>query len=149
MAPDQLERLKAALERYVEPLLGLTLADAGAIVSVAQGPDRPLARIALGFPVGGGYSETLARSLDDHLAAEGIESRPAYEIEARRRAFRLSSPTRARGRCPKSPTSLRSRRARAASASRRSQQTSRLRSRRRERAWASSMPTSTGQACRA
>jgi ATP-binding protein involved in chromosome partitioning len=87
MAPEPLERLRAALERYVEPLLGMTLAEAGAVLSVAQGADRPVARIALGFPVGGGYAESLTRALDAHLAAEGIEFRPAYEIEARIPAF--------------------------------------------------------------
>ena len=86
MPPDPLDRLKDALGLYVEPNLGLTLADAGAIESVVQGPQGTDVRIALGFPVGG-YADTLARALDAALAGQGIEERPRYEITARIPAF--------------------------------------------------------------
>ena len=57
MAPDPLERLKAALGRHVEPNLGMTLSEAGAVESVADGPGGPVARIVLGFtPIAVGSS---------------------------------------------------------------------------------------------
>ena len=80
------DRLTSALGHYVEPNLGMRLADAGAIESVTDGPNGPIARIVLGFPVGG-YAETLQRALDAHLAAAGISARPSYEISARIPAF--------------------------------------------------------------
>jgi ATP-binding protein involved in chromosome partitioning len=64
----------------------MTLDEAGAVESVAPGPKGPVARIALGFPVGG-YGDALVRALDAELAAAGIEDRPAYDIAARIPAF--------------------------------------------------------------
>jgi ATP-binding protein involved in chromosome partitioning len=86
MPPDPLDWLKTALGRYLEPNLGMTLADAGAIESVIPGPQGPVVRIALGFPVGG-YEDALSRALDAMLAAEGIRDTPRYEIAARIPAF--------------------------------------------------------------
>ena len=86
MAPDPLDRLKAALGRHVEPNLGMTLLEAGAVESVAGGADGLVARIVLGFPVGR-YEATLAQALDATLAAEGVPDRPRYEISARIPAF--------------------------------------------------------------
>jgi ATP-binding protein involved in chromosome partitioning len=80
------ERLKLALGRYVDPNLGLSLAEAGAVESVADGPSGPVARIVLGYPVGG-YVEALRQALDAELEAAGIAARPAYEISSRIRAF--------------------------------------------------------------
>ncbi len=80
------DRLKNALESFIEPHLGMSLAEAGAVESVAPGRDGPLARIVLGFPVGG-YAETLGRALDAHLAAAGIDVRPSYEIRSQVPAF--------------------------------------------------------------
>ncbi|HKX59737.1 MAG TPA: hypothetical protein VJN00_10235, partial [Steroidobacteraceae bacterium] len=77
MAPDPLDRLKDALGRYVEPNLGMTLAEAGAVQSVSGGPEGPVARIVLGFPVGG-YEPELARALDAAIAESGIDERPRY-----------------------------------------------------------------------
>jgi ATP-binding protein involved in chromosome partitioning len=82
MATGSPGALQAALGCYVEPNLGMTLAEAGAVESVADGPSGPVARIVLGFPVGG-YADTLARALDAHLVAAGVEARPVYEITAR------------------------------------------------------------------
>jgi ATP-binding protein involved in chromosome partitioning len=81
MPSGTLESLENALGSYVEPHLGMSLADAGAIEAVVAGSPRPVARIVLGFPVAG-YVETLSRGLDAHLATAGIEA-PAYEISAR------------------------------------------------------------------
>jgi ATP-binding protein involved in chromosome partitioning len=86
MPPDPLDWLKTALGRYLEPNLGMTLADAGAIESVIPGPQGPVVRIVLGFPVGG-YEDALSRALDAMLAAEGIRDTPRYEIAARIPAF--------------------------------------------------------------
>jgi ATP-binding protein involved in chromosome partitioning len=80
------ERLKQALGRHVVPHLGLSLAEAGAIESVESGAGGLVARIVLGFPVGG-YVEALERSFDATLAAAGIADRPHYEIASRIPAF--------------------------------------------------------------
>ncbi len=80
------ERLKQALGRYVDPNLGLSLAEAGAVASVAEGPAGPVARIVLGYPVGG-YAESLRHALDAELESAGIAVRPAYEIASRIPAF--------------------------------------------------------------
>jgi ATP-binding protein involved in chromosome partitioning len=76
------DRLKSALGSYVEPHLGLSLADAGAVESITQGREGWIAEIVLGFPVGG-YVDVLIRALDEHLAAAGIAERPTYEVIAR------------------------------------------------------------------
>ncbi len=76
----------SALGRYVEPHLRLSLAEAGAIESVEDGPGGLVARIMLGFPVDG-YVETLRGALDAHLAAAGIAPAPAYDIRSRIPAF--------------------------------------------------------------
>ncbi len=86
MATSPLDRLASALGRYVDPNLGMPLADAGAVESVTAGPKGPVARIVLGYPVGG-YAGTLEAALDAHLAAEGVEDRPAYEIAVHIPAF--------------------------------------------------------------
>lgn len=80
------ERLKLALGRHFDPILGLTLAEAGAIESVEAGPGGPVARIVLGYPVGG-LVDGLERSFDATLAAAGIDAKPRYEIASRIPAF--------------------------------------------------------------
>ncbi len=87
MPTASLDRLSSALGRYVEPNLGMSLAEAGAVEAVTEDPRGPVVRIALGFPVGGGFAEALGRALEAHLAAEGIEASPAWEIVARIPAF--------------------------------------------------------------
>jgi ATP-binding protein involved in chromosome partitioning len=82
MATSLNDRLTSALGRYVEPHLGLSLAEAGALESVTAGPRGPIVRVVLGFPVGG-YEATLGAALDAELAAAGIDVRPEYVIEAR------------------------------------------------------------------
>ncbi len=86
MSTGPQDRLKSALADYVEPQLGMTLADAGAIESVAAVRGGLVARIVLGFPVEG-YVETLSQALEAHLAAAGIDAMPAFEISARIPAF--------------------------------------------------------------
>jgi len=82
MATSLNDRLTSVLGRYVEPHLGLSLTEAGALEPVTQGPSGPIVRIVLGFPVGG-YEATLRAALDAELAAAGIDERPEYFIEAR------------------------------------------------------------------
>jgi ATP-binding protein involved in chromosome partitioning len=80
------DRLRSVLGGYVEPHLGMSLANAGAIEAVTAGEGGTRARIVLGFPVGG-YSARLAAALDGHLAAAGLAERPFYDIESRIPAF--------------------------------------------------------------
>ena len=80
------ESLRNALARYVEPHLGLSLGEAGAIESVDAGAGGPVAKIVLGFPVEG-YRESLASALAAHLAAAGLAVAPRFEITARIPAF--------------------------------------------------------------
>jgi ATP-binding protein involved in chromosome partitioning len=87
MMPNEAEsRLHAALERYVEPHLGMTLGEAGAIESVRAGPDGTVARLVLGFPVGG-YREALSAALAAQLEQAGVAGTPVFEIESRIPAF--------------------------------------------------------------
>ncbi len=80
------ERLKIALGSHVDPYLGLSLAEAGAVESVEKGPGGLVARIVLGYPVGG-IVESIERSFDATLAAAGVDERPRYEIVSRIPAF--------------------------------------------------------------
>ncbi len=80
------ERLFKALADYVEPNLGLTLAEAGAIESIEAGSDGPVVKIVLGFPVEG-YRESLTTALAAQLAQAGLEVAPRFEIRAQIPAF--------------------------------------------------------------
>ncbi len=80
------QRLRDALAHYVEPQLGVTLADAGAIESVDVDDGRAVVRLVLGFPVEG-YREQLGRALQAWLEQAGIDARPAFEIRAQIAAF--------------------------------------------------------------
>jgi ATP-binding protein involved in chromosome partitioning len=86
MSTGLLERLRDALARYVEPHLGLSLEDAGAIESITEGAAGPVVKIVLGFPVEG-YRESLVAALKSHLAAAGVTGEPVFEISARIPAF--------------------------------------------------------------
>jgi ATP-binding protein involved in chromosome partitioning len=86
MADDStLEAVRAALKTYVDPYLKETLAEAGALRDLAVRGGEYLARIVLGYPVGG-YREELAAALEDHLAAAGLEVPLTIELEADIRA---------------------------------------------------------------
>src|SRR6185437_15681816 len=76
-----LNAVRSALEAYVDPYLGETLGQAGAVRDVALQGGRYQARIALGYPVGG-YREELAAALEAHLAAAGLEGPLTIELEA-------------------------------------------------------------------
>jgi ATP-binding protein involved in chromosome partitioning len=86
MPQDVDTRLQDVLAQYVEPHLGLTLGEAGAVESARVDPQGAAARIVLGFPVGG-YREALGSALDARLAAAGLPALHALEIESRIPAF--------------------------------------------------------------
>jgi ATP-binding protein involved in chromosome partitioning len=80
-----LAALKAALDRFVDPYLGDTFASAQAVRAVeARGP-RVVAKIALGFPVGG-YVDELTAAVAAHLRAAGIDTPVDIELESDIRA---------------------------------------------------------------
>ncbi len=79
-------RLRAALEQYVEPNTGLTLAAAGALESVDSTPAGLVAKIVLGFPVEG-YRRELEIALAGHAAAAGILEPFAIELRSQIPAF--------------------------------------------------------------
>ena len=79
-------RLRAALDQYVEPNSGLTLAAAGALESVETTPAGLLAKIVLGFPVEG-YQNELATALAGVAAGAGIAAPFTVEVRSRIPAF--------------------------------------------------------------
>ena len=86
MAQGPADTLREALLGYVEPNLGLTLGNAGAIESVAAGSNGLAVRLVFGFPVGG-YRETIAVALAAHAQAAGIADPFTVEVESRIPAF--------------------------------------------------------------
>ncbi|HVS78471.1 MAG TPA: iron-sulfur cluster carrier protein ApbC [Steroidobacteraceae bacterium] len=82
MADDSpLSAVRIALEVYVDPYLGESLKEAGALRDLAQQGDGYRARIALGYPVGG-YAGELVPALQAHLAAAGLQVPLAVDLEA-------------------------------------------------------------------
>ena len=82
MADDStLNAVRNALEAFVDPNLGETLGQAGAIRDLAPQADGYRVRVALGYPVGG-YREELAAALQAHLAAAGLRAPLTLELEA-------------------------------------------------------------------
>ncbi|MBX3704110.1 MAG: iron-sulfur cluster carrier protein ApbC [Steroidobacteraceae bacterium] len=86
MADEAETRLREALARHVEPNLGMTLGEAGAIESVRPGPGGAAVRIVLPFPVAG-YRDDLAAALAGHLAAAGLPGALDLELASRIPAF--------------------------------------------------------------
>ena len=62
--------LKAAVGSYIDPLLGVSLSEAGALKSVSLEGDRLEIALSVGMPISGGYGDTLANGLHDWLCAE-------------------------------------------------------------------------------
>ena len=85
--PDQSAAIavKTALDRYADPYLGDTLGAAQAVRSVEARGSGVVARIALGFPVGG-YAQELTAGLQAHLRAAGIDTPLEVELESDIRA---------------------------------------------------------------
>ena len=80
-ANDLTQKVRAALEAYVDPYLGESLGAAAAVREVRAGGTGFTARVALGFPVGG-YHAQLEAALVATLAAAGIGEPLALELEA-------------------------------------------------------------------
>ena len=81
--------IKAALDGYVDPYLGDSLGTAQAVKAVAPLGTGVVARIALGFPVGGpngGYAAELEAGLREHLRSAGIDTPLTLELSAEIRA---------------------------------------------------------------
>jgi ATP-binding protein involved in chromosome partitioning len=73
--------IQAAIERYVDPLLGSSLGAAGALRRLVADGARVQADIVLGFPVGG-YQQTLQDGLAAFLAGQGIEVSLTLQLTA-------------------------------------------------------------------
>jgi ATP-binding protein involved in chromosome partitioning len=86
MANDELmDKVRAALEGYVDPYLGESLGAASAVREVRRSGNGYEARLALGFPVGG-YQPELAAALAKALTDAGIHAPLALELQADIRA---------------------------------------------------------------
>ncbi|HET9331636.1 MAG TPA: iron-sulfur cluster carrier protein ApbC [Steroidobacteraceae bacterium] len=86
MIPESsLESARAALDAYVDPYLGQSLAVVQAVREVRADGGGLTARIALGYPVGG-YLEELTAALRGQLAAAGISAPLTVQLEADIRA---------------------------------------------------------------
>jgi ATP-binding protein involved in chromosome partitioning len=73
-------QVQAAVESYVDPYLGETLAAARAVESVTAAADGGcVVRLRLGFPVGG-YAHELQQALHDHLSSAGVGSHVTVEL---------------------------------------------------------------------
>jgi ATP-binding protein involved in chromosome partitioning len=76
------DSLRTAIEAYVDPYLGESLAAAHAVRDVEVKPGGGYAaRLTFGFPVGG-YLEELTAGLIEHLAAGGLTEPLTLELEA-------------------------------------------------------------------
>jgi ATP-binding protein involved in chromosome partitioning len=64
--------LRSAIESFVEPLLGISLGEAGAVRAIVVGEGSATAQVTLGFPVGG-YEAAFQASLTEHLRAGGLD----------------------------------------------------------------------------
>jgi ATP-binding protein involved in chromosome partitioning len=77
-----LNALRVVLDSYVDPYLGESLGAAQAVQGVTAASDgRAVARIRLGFPIGG-YHDELTAALTKHLRAAGIETLLSIELQA-------------------------------------------------------------------
>jgi ATP-binding protein involved in chromosome partitioning len=77
--------VKAALDRYVDPFLGDTLASAQAVRAVEMRDGRAFAQVVLGFPVGG-YQTEFAAAAAAHVRAAGIDTPLEIEVGSEIRA---------------------------------------------------------------
>ncbi len=75
------ERVRSALESYVEPYLQQTLAEAGALRALQLQGDAVLVKLQLGFPTVG-YTHTLQAALQQHLQAAGLTVTLTLELSS-------------------------------------------------------------------
>jgi ATP-binding protein involved in chromosome partitioning len=78
--------LRAAVESFVEPLLGVTLAEAGALRGLRLAGDTLQVEVVLGFPVRG-YATGFQTALETHLAGQGYQVPLRVELSANIPAF--------------------------------------------------------------
>jgi len=83
--------VQEALQRYVDPYLRESLGSAAAVTEVTQAGERVVAKLRLGYPVGG-YAPVLAQALREHLAAEGITAPLELQLEANIEAHAVQRP---------------------------------------------------------
>jgi ATP-binding protein involved in chromosome partitioning len=82
MAVEELtDKVRVALEAYVDPYLGESLGAASAVREVRRSGEGFEARLALGFPVGG-YQAELRAALVEALAGAGINAPFVLKLEA-------------------------------------------------------------------
>ncbi len=86
MTPEEsLHTVRSTLDAYVDPYLGEPLGAAQAVREVSARGDGFVARIALGFPVGG-YQAEFAAALAGQLAAAGVTAPLTVQLESDIRA---------------------------------------------------------------
>ena len=82
MTPEPpIDAVRAALDAYIDPYLGTTLGAAQAVRGLSATDAGYTAQIALGYPVGG-YGHELSAALTATLAAAGIRTPLAIELES-------------------------------------------------------------------
>jgi len=81
MTPEEsLASVRATLDAYVDPYLGESLGAAQAVRELSARGDGFVARVALGFPVGG-YSAEFSAALARQLLAAGVTAPVSVELE--------------------------------------------------------------------
>ncbi len=91
MAQSPDTAVQAALERYVDPYLEETLAEARVGVAVTREGARYLATLRFGFPVGG-YQGELEAALREHLRASGLAAELDVRLESQIEAHAVQRP---------------------------------------------------------
>ena len=91
MSDPEFAALRAAVESFIDPFLGETLAQADALEDVVQGSGRVNVKLRYGFPVGG-YDSQLLPALRQHLAAAGHAQTVDLELRAQIQAHAVQRP---------------------------------------------------------
>ena len=81
MTDAPLAAVQSAIESYVDPYLGETLAAARAVSAVEAGGDRVVAKLRFGFPVAR-YQAELAEALRRHVSAAGLSVALDVDMQA-------------------------------------------------------------------
>jgi len=91
MSDPEFAALRAAIGQFVDPVLGETLAEAGAVEDLAAAAGRVKVKLRYGFPVGG-YDKVLLPALTRHLAAAGHDTAVTLELRADIHAHAVQRP---------------------------------------------------------
>jgi ATP-binding protein involved in chromosome partitioning len=86
MQPLNETALRTATDSFVEPLMGITLGEAGAIQGLSLADGALSVEVVLGFPVGG-YEPVFREALAAHLREQGFEGALRLDLSARIPAF--------------------------------------------------------------